>query len=116
MKIPNEKVWLARAGTHSHEKVPIDRQQRLFFALIEAIDYQCWQYGDCPSRPTETEAKKFLIKHKKEIKAGFITSYVGLFAGVLDFLKDKEACLIGNLKVPVASNTRSVQCKKEKSA
>jgi hypothetical protein len=79
------KRWLQRAGLHSQEQVPTDDEQRLYFALLEAVDWQCWFYKDALETPTEDEAKAFLKKYKDRIKCP-PPSYIGLLTGAYKFI------------------------------
>lgn len=77
----------ARAGTHSRRGVPTDPEQRLYFGLLEILDWDCIPEGDAPQTLTEAGAKRFLYQRKDRIKCP-LPSYLGLFAGVFDFLDD----------------------------
>ena len=82
--------WLIRAGTHEQASpVPDEGDQRLFYALLEAIDWQCFEYKDAPDNITEAQAKAFLVKHKDKITCE-PPSYVGVLAGAYDFLTVKQ--------------------------
>jgi len=80
---------LERAGCHSNERVPVEKDERLIFSLLEIIDYECYYYEDLNKKVTESALKRFLLEHCDELKnyKGSIPSYIGLFAGAFDFLK-----------------------------
>ena len=86
---PYKKEWLERAGVHSDEAIPEDERHRLIFALLEAIDFQCFEFGDCPKEPSEKEIKIFLKDNKEEIlKSINPPSYLGALGGAFNFLLD----------------------------
>lgn len=86
----DKEPWLERAGTHSMEKVPVGEDERLVFALLEAIDFECWKYGDGPTSPSLDEAKAWLRENWPIIKEMSFPppSFMGLFGGSFSFLTD----------------------------
>ena len=87
-EIPNYKVWIGWAGHHSKEELPRSEEQRLYFALLEAIDWDCWDYDHCPREPTRKGAIRFLRKHRDRIRCN-PPSYLGLASGAFNFLVKK---------------------------
>ena len=84
----NKEVWLARAGCHSTSSVPVTEDERLVFAVLEALDFECWKYGDAPDGITVEQAKQWLVDNKETIRNMSIEppSYLGAMCGVYDFL------------------------------
>jgi hypothetical protein len=79
-----------RHADASSSSFPVDPEQRLFFCLLEMIDFECFKYGDAPESLDEESVKTFLIKHKDNIRCEPPT-YLGAICGVYDFLnKTKE--------------------------
>lgn len=78
----------ARAGHHSKEAVPEDREQRIYFGLLEILDFQCIKYKDF-TLATEKEIKEYLYKHRDNIKCS-PPSYIGLLVGAFNFLVDGD--------------------------
>ena len=74
-----------RAGCHSIGEVPKDEEQRLYFGLLEIIDFQCCVYGDAPEGVTEEDVKAYLIEHKDKIKCE-PPSFLGMLTGAFNFL------------------------------
>lgn len=79
------------AGAHSGEAVPEDETQRLYFGLLEIIDFECEKFGfRCDmnlARAPEPYSEynrdtviSFLREHRDEIK-GPLPSYLGMLAG-----------------------------------
>lgn len=83
------KVVIEHAGTHT-SKVPEASDEKLVYALLEILDFDCIRY-DCIGGITNKEIKKFLLKHKDEVLRMNIEppSYLGLLAGVFDFFRAK---------------------------
>ena len=79
---------IARAGTHSENAPTGGDAERLAFALLEILDFQCCKFGDYAAL-TDEQVRQFLIEHAAEIrKMPFKPpSFWGLFAGVYDFLR-----------------------------
>ena len=75
---------------HGAQPSPTDPQQRLFHGLMVILDFECVKYGDAPEGVTDKDIKAYLMKHKREIRSEAISSYMGVFAGVFDFLKDEK--------------------------
>lgn len=75
----DKQPWLDRAGLHSSENVlglesevpdvPGEEDRKLVFALLEALDFQCFEYQDAPPEPTRAQAIKWLKENKKAIEA-----------------------------------------------
>ena len=83
---------LAAAGRHSLNGVPEDTDDRLLFALLEMLDYECCKYGDAPATLTTEGIQSFLLRHKERVgKLPEPPSYLGLCCGVCDFLAPNEA-------------------------
>jgi hypothetical protein len=90
--------WLDRAGRHSPVAgmqmiAAADRDAVLVFALLEAIDFECWKFGDAPqSGPTEEEAKRWLVENYDEWSLLLILppSALGLFTSAFDFLHPEK--------------------------
>lgn len=87
------EALLENAGHHSmswsKSKTPKKRDERLVFALLEVIDFQCVDYG-CFTFLSEEEIRNFLLKHKKAIGNMEIDlpSYLGAMVGKFNFLLD----------------------------
>jgi len=79
-----------RAGVHSNlgQPVPSDPEQRLYYGLLEILDFECCKYGDEPEGVTEEDIKQFLLEHKQYINAEALPSFMGLVAGTFNFLGD----------------------------
>jgi hypothetical protein len=89
--IGNAEAWVARAGCHSNNKVPEDLHERLAFALLEAIDFNCWEYGDAPDDGmTIEDAKQWLYKNKELANRCPPPSFLGLIGSKFDFLNAEE--------------------------
>lgn len=74
---------------HSIEEPPKSEEGKVIFRLLEMLDYECFKFGDNQGID-EKKAKTFLIRHKEEMKNMKDlkpTSYIGLMAGVFNFLK-----------------------------
>lgn len=80
----------ARAGIHATlgQPVPEDQEQKLYYGLLEILDSECITYGDAPEGVTEDDIKQYLIEHKGSIKSEACPSFLGLCAGVFDFLSE----------------------------
>ena len=87
----NRKAWIERIGTHSNaDTSKYSPDEKLVFAVLEGIDFQCWKYGDAPEDGTTEEIAKTWLKENKSLVSAMKIeppSYLGAFAGVLDFLK-----------------------------
>jgi len=74
--------------------VNLGDEEKLVFALLESLDFQCYQYSDCPLNVglSEEEIKQFLLKHRKDILKMKIPlpSALGALTGVFDFLAGEE--------------------------
>lgn len=85
----NRNTWIARAGIHS-ENAPKDGtpNEKLVFAVLEAIDFSCWKQGDAPEDLTQDQAKDWLVANKTIVRTMNIQppSYLGLMAGAFNFL------------------------------
>ena len=79
-----------RAGLHSSQLLPEDREQRVYYGMLEAIGWECFKYGDAPQGGTEEQVKNYLIQHKDRIKAGTNPDFLSLLAGTFNFLLDKK--------------------------
>jgi hypothetical protein len=87
----NREEWIARIGTHSDaDTSKYSADEKLVFSVLEAIDFECWKYGDAPSEPTQEQAKQWLTENRAAVREMKIEppSYLGAFAGVLDFLAE----------------------------
>lgn len=73
----------------SSVEVPKDKTQRLFFSLLKMIDFECFAYDHAPEGLTLLNVKKWLVKHKDEIKCE-PPSMLGMFAGAFNFLAAKK--------------------------
>ncbi|BAS31181.1 hypothetical protein [Dehalococcoides mccartyi] len=78
------------AGRHSREKVPDDYNLRLYFGMLEILDFECIFYGDAPDGLTEQDIQAYLLEHKAEFINSRIPppSYIGLISGRFNFLGD----------------------------
>lgn len=79
--------WRSRAGIHSHVTVPTDPLQRLFYAAMEAIGWECHKYGDAPRKPTRAVLEKWLTENVDLIEADTCPDYLTLMAGGFDFMR-----------------------------
>ena len=89
MTITNEQLTEIRnhAGRHSDEKVPESEDEKLYFGMLEILDFQCVNYGEAPKGITEAQIKEYLLEHKEEVrKLKVIPSYMGLLCGTFNFL------------------------------
>lgn len=88
----NKKAWLEHAGTHSKANISgYSEDEKLVFAVLEAIDFSCWKYGDAPQDGIHEEtAKAWLKENRKAVKAMKIEppSYMGMMAGAFNFLDE----------------------------
>lgn len=91
--------WIAMAGHHARHYNPKVRigetlEERLIFALLEILDFECYLYKDAPCYPgvSKEEIERFLLDHKQEVENAKIDppSYLGLLCGVFDFLLKEE--------------------------
>ena len=91
--------WISMAGHHALRFNPEVRvgetpEERLIFALLEILDFQCYEFKDAPCYPgvSKEEIEQFLLDHKKEVENAKIDppSYLGLLCGVFNFLLEKE--------------------------
>lgn len=89
----NEQAWLDRAGTHSAiTEAPEARDERLVFAVLEAIGYECWKYGDAPNGPADSEEtlKAWLVENRDAIGKMkpdvVIPDFLSLACGVYNFI------------------------------
>jgi len=92
--------WIGLAGHHAlkfrHDvKIGETDEEKLIFALLEMLDFECYKYPSCPTQPTPSrnEIEQFLLDHKEEVLNAKIDppSLLGLMAGTFDFLvKEKE--------------------------
>ena len=96
-----EKVnkWISMAGHHARKFNPEVRvgetpEERLIFALLEILDFECYKFKDAPCYPgvSKEQIEQFLLDHRQEVKNAEIDppSYLGLLCGVFDFLFKKE--------------------------
>lgn len=89
----------ATAGCHSEMRVPLaGSEERLAFALLEAIDYNCPDYGwTCPERKaffnvlrgvSVRDMQSLLRAHADAVLNMKIAppSVIGMMAGAFDFL------------------------------
>ena len=86
-----------RAGFHAgvgfgHDNrkiIPTDKQGRLFFSLLEILDWQCVKYKDAPAGLTEESIESFLKRHAEDVlKLPEPPSYIGVLAGRFNFLRE----------------------------
>ena len=94
MEKEDEPNWVEefykRAGLHSTQPLPEDREQRIYYGMLEAIGWACFKYGDAPQGVTEEQVKNYLIQHKDRIKASTNPDFLALLAGAFDFLLAKK--------------------------
>ena len=80
---------LAAAGRHSMASPPPDDDQRLLFALLEMVDWECPKYGDTDL--TMETIQSFLLRHRHAALAlPEPPSFLGMFAGAYSFLIPAE--------------------------
>ena len=96
IKTFGEKTYqevMSHAGVHSLNPVPSSTEERLVFALLEMIDFNCFKYGDVPEGLTREETIKFLKKHRTKIldMKMYPPSYLGLLAGAYNFLWENDS-------------------------
>lgn len=91
MSLTNEQMESIkdRAGVHSTSSVPVNDEQRLYFGMLEILDYECVKYEDAPAGITEEDIKEYLIVHKDSITCE-PSSYLGVLGGRFDFLYSGE--------------------------
>ena len=71
---------------------PTDKRARELWGLMEILDFECYRYGDAPKGITVEQVKAYLLAHKEEARTTKMepTSYLGLVAGVFDFLCEPQ--------------------------
>lgn len=79
-----------RRSLHSQWKPPTDPEQLTYWAMLEAIGFQCWRFGDAPTGTTEKEIKSFLKANRDRITCE-PPDYIAAVAGGYDFILNKEA-------------------------
>ena len=84
---------------HSNEAQPNDECAKVAFRLLEMIDFQCFQYGDNQGIDEE-EAKAFLVRNRDEELEMEMppTSYMGLMAGVFNFLREDPQSSVQSMR------------------
>ena len=91
--------WVAMAGHHARVfnprvRIGETREERLIFALLEILDFECYKFKDAPCYPgvPKEQIEQFLLDHKKEVMKAKIDppSILGLLAGAYDFLFDEK--------------------------
>jgi len=83
---------LKHAGLHSGQLVPQGQDEKLVFALLEILDFQCYKYEELPEGLTRENIEQFLLKHREEVLNMKIPppSFLGVLAGAFDFLVKRE--------------------------
>ena len=84
---------LERAGLHGNglgTPPPYKKRERLAYALLEVLDFECNKYGDY-GLVTDEQIKEILLRNRKEVTAmkEITPSYMGLMCGVFNFLTEE---------------------------
>ena len=91
--------WIKLAGHHAKWFNPDVRtgetdEEKLIFALLEMLDFECYDYPSCPAQPTPSkeEIKQFLLDHREAVASAKISppTMLGMLAGTFDFLEEEE--------------------------
>jgi len=83
---------LANAGRHSQELVPGLEGDKLLFALLEILDFECCKYGDAYPTLTEDAIRTFVLCHRQKVLAlPSPPSYLGVLTGSFSFLCEDES-------------------------
>ena len=91
--------WIKLAGHHAKWFNPDVRtgetdEEKLIFALLEMLDFECYDYPSCPAQPTPSkeEIKQFLLNHREAVASAKIDlpTMLGTLAGTFDFLEEEE--------------------------
>ena len=83
------EAFRVRAGSHaalSSNDPPDDERGRILYGMLEAIDYECWKYGDAPPGTSLAQVKAYLKAHKAEVLKIPFPSSLGKATGAFAFL------------------------------
>ena len=88
------EVW-ENAGVHGKEgpvgdgsDLLADYDHRLYYGLLELLDFDCVSHNCAPEGVTEEAVKAYLTEHHEKITMKALPSAVGLYAGTFAFLAD----------------------------
>jgi hypothetical protein len=84
----NLGLWEQHAYAHAamcSNQPPLGSLHRAIFGMLVALDFECYKYGDAPEA-SEQAVKEWLLEHREEALLVSPPTYMGLMAGVFNFL------------------------------